>query len=175
MLHLLEEKPFSEFTVREICREARTTTITFYAHYEDKYSLAKEIFQDLAEEAAARFLNMQENNNKDKDMSQTCCNLLDGILAVLSAVKDDYTLSLKNLDPYLFVTMSQIIIEKISDFQISTDLPVSFPYHQLSSFFCFGLWGYICDGLHQEHPIELIQCEGKRLIRAIITSSYTWG
>ena len=49
-LKLLEEKDFSSITVQQILDEALINRSTFYAHYEDKYDLAKGMCQELQSE-----------------------------------------------------------------------------------------------------------------------------
>ena len=48
---ILQEMPFEKISVAEICRRGDISRITFYAHYEDKYALAEEIFSDHMQEA----------------------------------------------------------------------------------------------------------------------------
>ena len=170
ILKLLEQKPLSDFTVREICKEAGTTTITFYTYYKDKYALASEVFGMMAERAAERFNELQGSNNPDQDLPQICCNLLDSILFVYQEIKTEYSLEIKNPDPYLFVAMSDIIIDKVSDIMGQIEMSESINKHAVSSFFCFGLWGYICDGFNQGLSVENIQKEAKHLIRSVINS-----
>ena len=47
LIALLGQKPFEQITVTELCKSADTSRITFYAHYNDKYELAAEVFQDM--------------------------------------------------------------------------------------------------------------------------------
>ena len=60
---LLQEMPFEKISVAEICRRGDISRITFYAHYEDKYALAEEIFSDHVQEAQDKYHMLQAENN----------------------------------------------------------------------------------------------------------------
>ncbi len=47
LLQLLEEKPFEEIKVSEICSISLINRSTFYTHFEDKYSLLDSLIKDL--------------------------------------------------------------------------------------------------------------------------------
>ena len=173
LLRILREKPLSELTVRELCREAQITTITFYAHYKDKFALADEVFKDLADRASERFEALQESNNSDWDIIQACCNLLDGILAVFQETNQTFHLSIQVSDPYLFFALSRIITERITEFLKQTDLNTSYSPHQVSAFLCYGLWGFICDDINSGVPMEEIQKDAKQLLRSLIRMEHT--
>ena len=61
LLCLLEEHPFEEITVTEICEQARTGRLTFYKYYSDKNELMRDCFQDLQEEIMDRMRKEGEN------------------------------------------------------------------------------------------------------------------
>lgn len=46
-LKLLSQKPVSKITVREICENANITRTSFYGHYEDIYSLMRQVEHDV--------------------------------------------------------------------------------------------------------------------------------
>ena len=50
LLHLMGEKPFEAIKVSEICEKAMINRSTFYAHFEDKYSLFNALILDLKNE-----------------------------------------------------------------------------------------------------------------------------
>lgn len=53
LLRLMEEKPESRITVRELCELAQISRATFYSHYCDGYALLEDIENDLLREFAA--------------------------------------------------------------------------------------------------------------------------
>ena len=49
LIRLLDKKPFEKISVTDICKESNISRITFYTHYDHKYGLVQEIFNDYAE------------------------------------------------------------------------------------------------------------------------------
>lgn len=47
LIELLDEMPFEKITVTMLCQKADISRITFYSHYDDKYDLVEDIFQDM--------------------------------------------------------------------------------------------------------------------------------
>lgn len=46
LIELMEEKPLSRITIRELCEKADLNRTTFYLHYTDQYALLADIEQD---------------------------------------------------------------------------------------------------------------------------------
>ena len=73
LLKLMKQKNFEKIKISDICEEALINRSTFYAHYEDKYELLVELFEnqkqlllnELGEtiSVAASDLNQTEENN----------------------------------------------------------------------------------------------------------------
>ena len=56
LAQLLEEKPFQELSVTDICRRAMVHRTTFYAHFNDKQELLHYLLEGLERECAATCL-----------------------------------------------------------------------------------------------------------------------
>ena len=56
LAHLLEEKPFQELSVTDICRRAMVHRTTFYAHFNDKQELLHYLLEGMERECAATCL-----------------------------------------------------------------------------------------------------------------------
>lgn len=56
LAQLLEEKPFQELSVTDICRRAMVHRTTFYAHFNDKQELLRYLLEGLELECAATCL-----------------------------------------------------------------------------------------------------------------------
>ena len=99
---ILQEMPFEKISVAEICRRGDISRITFYAHYEDKYDLAEEIFSDHVQEAYDKYHALQAENNPGNNGFIGYQNLLE---AILSLYYDNYAFfshTTSSENPYLF-------------------------------------------------------------------------
>lgn len=47
MIEMLSKEDFEHVSITELCRQAEISRITFYSHYNDKYALLDEIFDDM--------------------------------------------------------------------------------------------------------------------------------
>ena len=50
LIHLMKKKTFEEIKVSDICNEALINRSTFYAHFEDKYSLLSSMLDNLKQQ-----------------------------------------------------------------------------------------------------------------------------
>ncbi|MGX4586612.1 TetR/AcrR family transcriptional regulator [Paenibacillus chitinolyticus] len=66
LIALLNEKDFSQITIKDICARSLTSKSTFYSHFTDKYDLLEKIVNRHAcsfkQEIALRFESMQQRN-----------------------------------------------------------------------------------------------------------------
>ena len=82
LIELLSQKAFEQISVKELCETAQTSRITFYTHYNDKYDLADDIFQDMVAIATDEFHDLQKTNNPQGDPIVSYCNMFDCILNI---------------------------------------------------------------------------------------------
>lgn len=151
---ILQEMPFEKISVAEICR-GDISRITFYAHYEDKYALAEEIFSDHVQEASDKYHALQAVNNPKNDGFIGYQNLLE---AILSLYYDNYafffhTTSREN--PYLFSAYFNRMYVSVDDYlRRHTYLKPRFSFHQTAALICNGLFGVInsCVADHLSEP-----------------------
>lgn len=141
---ILQEMPFEKISVAEICRRGDISRITFYAHYEDKYALAEEIFSDHMQEANDKYHALQAVNNPKNDGFIGYQNLME---AILSLYYDNYaffshTTSREN--PYLFSAYFNRMYISVDDYlRRHTYLKPRFSFHQTAALICNGLFGVI--------------------------------
>lgn len=64
LLTLMEEKTFEEIKVSDICSKALINRSTFYAHFDDKYTLLADLIQDLK-------ISLQEELLKNKNITNS--------------------------------------------------------------------------------------------------------
>ena len=131
---ILQEMPFEKISVAEICRRGDISRITFYAHYEDKYALAEEIFSDHMQEANDKYHALQAVNNPKNDGFIGYQNLME---AILSLYYDNYaffshTTSREN--PYLFSAYFNRMYISVDDYlRRHTYLKPRFSFHQTAA------------------------------------------
>lgn len=77
-LQLLQEKPISKITVKEICELAEINRGTFYKHYSDPYDLLTKTEADILEDFRSRLGQMEA-----KSIQQ-------GVVSILQALKENY-------------------------------------------------------------------------------------
>ena len=51
LTELMQQKPFSEITIKDICEQADLNRTTFYLHYTDQYALLQDIEREVQEKA----------------------------------------------------------------------------------------------------------------------------
>lgn len=141
---ILQEMPFEKISVAEICRRGDISRITFYAHYEDKYDLAEEIFSDHVQEAYDKYHALQAENNPGNNGFIGYQNLLE---AILSLYYDNYAFfshTTSSENPYLFSAyFNRMYVNVDSYLRRHTFLKPRFSFHQTAALICNGLFGVI--------------------------------
>ena len=66
LLKLMKQKNFEKIKVSDICDEALINRSTFYAHYEDKYELLIELFENQKQLLAIHIKNLESQINEYK-------------------------------------------------------------------------------------------------------------
>ena len=95
MRRLLRMKPFSSITVTELCKDADTSRITFYSHYNDKNALIDEMVRDMVSDAVNRFLRMQKNALPGDNPGKAAENIVDAMIDSLDQNNELFS----SLDP----------------------------------------------------------------------------
>ena len=58
LIELMQEKPFSQITVKELCQQADLNRTTFYLHYGDQQSVLRDIEQEVLAQTAEHMKNI---------------------------------------------------------------------------------------------------------------------
>ena len=66
---MLNEKSYEKINVTDICKKANISRITFYSHYNDKFSIIDEIIEEYTAMAKIIFQKKQIENNKKNNIS----------------------------------------------------------------------------------------------------------
>ncbi|MGM9645139.1 MAG: TetR/AcrR family transcriptional regulator [Eubacteriales bacterium] len=172
LIALLDTRPFDDLTVTEICKKADISRITFYAHYEDKYQLVEDIFEDLIRLATADFGNLQRENNPEGDAKKSYCNLLECILNLYENNSRFLSKATREKNPYLYYSFNNHVFRRIAKMirYESNELIPKFDSKRLSAMLCTGLWAYLSECLKENCPLSEIKKEMKSILMGILES-----
>ena len=67
LINLMKKKTFEEIKVSDICDEALINRSTFYAHFDDKYSLLSNMLDNLKQQFISELNNKENNINNSKE------------------------------------------------------------------------------------------------------------
>ena len=156
MIDLLSKVPFEKISVSEICRLGDTSRITFYTHYEDKYDLIEEIFNDYIAEAVEDYFNLQEKNNPQKIVIRGYFNMLDCILNLYYNNIEVFKMVSSSINPYLYSAFYHSIFKNVYDYIVEHEqqLRPKYPPRQMAALICNGLWGVINECCNTDEPRE---------------------
>ena len=86
LLKLMEQKPFEEIKVLDICNEAIVNRSTFYAHYNDKYELLAEFIDTLKNNLTLELA----KNTSIKNSKEYYLEMISLLLNYINKEKDTY-------------------------------------------------------------------------------------
>lgn len=92
LLQLLEEKPFEEIRVSDICDRALINRSTFYSHYADKYELFSSYVNDLKKELTTEL----KKNEKIKTSKEYYLEMIKLFLNHIEDKKSAYSAIMRN-------------------------------------------------------------------------------
>ena len=80
LIEMMTELPFEQISITALCDRAEISRITFYSHYNDKYALVDDIFQDMIRKGNELYQKHQAENNPEHDLVQNYRNVLYAIV-----------------------------------------------------------------------------------------------
>lgn len=86
LIKLMQEKPISRITIKELCAEAEINRATFYAHYRDQYDLLEQTEQALIDEVQHCVDTLVEDPNESR-LKQVTLEIVRLIEANLACVR----------------------------------------------------------------------------------------
>lgn len=139
----MKDRPFEEIKVSEICERAMTNRSTFYAHFEDKYSLLNSLILDLKDE-------LRQELEKNEKITNTKEYYLESIRLLFDHVesnKNIYSpLIINNRNSIAMDMIYSTLLEDITKRMIETkkfetvSIPVDFVSHfYLGAMFQIGM------------------------------------
>ena len=166
LLELMKEKPYKKITVREICEKSNTGRVTFYNHYDDKYDLLLDCFDNMQRNATERFRTLQKQNNPDNLLVRNFENLID---AIFEETRKYRGIALTD-DMDLMMIYYEMVIRDLEEMEDSLGGRVQIRYDrkQLNSFLARGFWGFL-HGNEKRTDEETLH-DAHRLVRDLVRS-----
>ncbi len=171
LISLLEEKTFEKITVKELCDRSDTSRITFYNHYNDKYELIDEIFQDFIGEVV---IESQPCNNVLEEYVSGLCNLLECNIKKMDDNRNFFSHLTPEENPYPSYALNNYLKKQldlyIKHFNEDNRINFNYPSNKISSFLYHGMSAFIIESIHQKRTVEETSAEAKNLLTKLINS-----
>lgn len=138
LLVLMKNKNFEKIKISDICEKALINRSTFYAHYEDKYDLLVELFQ----ERKLSLLKELEDNNNNTFSKEYLMEMLNILIEHIEENRDLYSAILTNnrngiLIDFLIDTIERDVSDKfMNNNEINTS---NLPLDIIIKFYAGGL------------------------------------
>lgn len=167
LIKMLKERPFEQITVTELCKEAETSRITFYAHYNDKYELVDDVYNDMMKLVIENYWVIEKENNKEGNPVESFCNLLESIILVCEKNLDLFMLVTSEENPYLYFSLYQYLQKNIEMSILLNEKNLSPKYNikDISAFICSGMSGFISRQYRAKVPPEKVRKDARKLLK----------
>ena len=172
MVSMLSKEDFEHISITELCREAEVSRITFYSHYNDKYALLDDIFNDMLQIGTADYYRRQRENNPAGKLAAGYVNMLDAILEIYYDRFDFFRYTNPEKNPYLASRLYSIILETVEMHTLHVKKRLSLKYSpkKIAGFVCFGMLGFVNESHEENTPLEEIRREARVLLKDLIKS-----
>ena len=172
LIELLDKQDFEHVSITELCRKADVSRITFYSHYNDKYALLDDIFEDMLSAGKADYYRRQKENNPRGHLVAGYVNMLDCILEIYFDRYDFFRHTDPEKNPYISSRFYSIVLETV---ELHTDhvrrrLQLKYSPKKIAGFVCFGMFGFINECRLENTPLEQIWKEAEKLLTDILRS-----
>lgn len=172
LISMLEKIPFEKITVKEICEKSSTSRITFYNHYHDKYDLMDDVSKDMLTIAQKEYSKLQLKNNINRDPAVSYCNFLECILNIYYRNFNFFSHTGIHENPYLNFCFYKYILEylEIHTQKRSSAMKPKYGVKKIAAFLCYGVWGFINEGLKEKCSLEKIKAESLQILKDMLQS-----
>lgn len=174
LIDMLSDMPFEQISVTELCRRADISRITFYSHYNDKYALVDDIFQDMIRTGTGSYIRRQAKTNPRRDLVIGFCNVLDVILELYYDKYDFFRHTLPEENPYLAFSFYNYVLETV---EIHTNkearilnFQLKYSAKKIAGFLCYGILGFINECHSGKENLEDIRSETKEILTGLLKS-----
>ena len=172
LIDLLAKEDFEHISITELCRRAEVSRITFYSHYNDKYALLDDIFEDMLRIGTEDYYRRQRENNPMGKLAAGYVNMLDAILEIYYDRFDFFQYTNPEKNPYLASRLYSIILETVEmhTMHVKERLPLKYSPKKIAGFVCFGMLGFVNESHEENTPLEEIRREARVLLKDLIKS-----
>lgn len=172
MILLLSEKDFEHITITELCREAEISRITFYSHYNDKYALLDEIFDDMLQIGTEDYYRRQRENNPGGMLAAGYVNMLDAILELFYNRIDFFRHTDPEKNPYLASRLYSIVLSTVEQHTLHVKKRMRLKYSpkKIAGFVCFGMLGFVNQSEEEGTSRDILHEEARILLTDLIKS-----
>ncbi|MGN0193507.1 MAG: TetR/AcrR family transcriptional regulator [Pseudoramibacter sp.] len=164
---MVMEKPFEKISVTELCKRAKTSRITFYTYYSDKYDLLNQCFEDIQKEAVQRYEELEAENTEHK-LNISCQHFIMVLIEVMGPFVDASAQEDSKAAATLFY---HFVFQNLKMFkQANADqLKTHYKADQLDAFLSYGLWGFVFADKNKYDREQTVE-DAKRLIDDLLAS-----
>lgn len=172
MTEMLASEDFEHISITELCRRADISRITFYSHYNDKYALLDDIFEDMLQIGTEDYYRRQREYNPAGKLAAGYVNMLDAILELYYNRFDFFQHTNPEKNPYLASRFYSIVLETVERHTLHVEKRLSLKYSpkKIAGFVCFGMLGFVNESHEENTPLEIIRQEARVLLKDLIKS-----
>lgn len=172
LISMLGREDFEHISITELCREAEISRITFYSHYNDKYALLDEIFDDMLKVGMDDYYRRQRENNPARKLAAGYVNMLDSILKLYYDRFDFFQHTNPETNPYLASRFYSIVLEMVEmhTTHLKKRLKLKYSPKKIAGFVCYGMLGFVNESHEENTPLDQIGEEARRLLTDLLKS-----
>ena len=172
LIDMLAQEDFEHISITELCRRAEVSRITFYSHYNDKYALLDDVFEDMLQIGTEDYYRRQRENNPTGRLAAGYVNMLDAILELYYNRFDFFQYTNPERNPYLASRLYSIILETVEmhTMHVKKRLRLKYSPKKIAGFVCFGMLRFVNESHEENTPLEEIRQEARVLLQDLIKS-----
>lgn len=172
LIEMLAKKDFEHISITELCRKAEISRITFYSHYNDKYGLLDDIFNDMLRIGTEDYYQRQRENNQSRSLAAGYVNMLDSILELYYERFEFFQYTNPEKNPYLASRFYSIVLETVErhTLHVKKRLKLKYSPKKIAGFMCFGMLGFVNESHKEKTPLEEIKKEARQLLTDMLKS-----
>ncbi len=172
MTAMLAKEDFEHISITELCRKAEVSRITFYSHYNDKYALLDDIFNDMLRIGTEDYYRRQAENNPANRLAAGYVNMLDAILELYYERFDFFQHTNPEKNPYLASRFYSIVLGTVEEHTLHVKklLRLKYSPKKIAGFVCFGMLGFVNESHREKTPLDEIRRQARELLTDLLRS-----